>query len=204
MCVVAIRAATAGRRPAHAPGRRAGDLSRRIIASDQTMKPAAIAASPKRKSYDVVIIGGAVIGSASAWFLSANPDFDGTVLVVERDPTYQWTSTATTNSCIRKQFSNAINVRISQFASNSLTVFGSNSEGMRPFRTLPWTAMGTCFLAGNTHFCGGVAGKPGALQQACGVKHPHHDTGRDCRGLSLLLSGRYRARQPQHRQRGLF
>ena len=41
-----------------------------------------------KDQYDVVIVGGAVIGSAVAYYLAANPDFDGSVLVVERDPTY--------------------------------------------------------------------------------------------------------------------
>lgn len=71
--------------------------------------------SPTQNTYDVIIIGGAMIGSSIAWFLTANKDFDGTILVVERDPTYEWTSTVHTNSCIRQQFSNAINVQISQF-----------------------------------------------------------------------------------------
>ena len=44
--------------------------------------------------YDVVIVGGAVIGSAVAYFLAANPDFTGTVLVVEKDPTYARASTS--------------------------------------------------------------------------------------------------------------
>ena len=66
-------------------------------------------------SYDVVIVGGAVIGSAVAYFLMANPDFNGSVLVVERDPTYRFASTSLSASSIRTQFSNPINVRISQF-----------------------------------------------------------------------------------------
>ncbi len=71
--------------------------------------------SPKATSYDVVIVGGAMYGSSVAWFLADNPDFDGRILVVERDPTYEFTSTAHTNSCIRQQFSREINVRVSQF-----------------------------------------------------------------------------------------
>ncbi len=73
------------------------------------------AASPTKASYDVVIIGGAIMGSSTAWFLTENPDFNGSVLVVERDPSYAMCSTAHTNSCIRQQFSDPLNVRISQF-----------------------------------------------------------------------------------------
>lgn len=71
--------------------------------------------APKRASYDVVIVGGAMMGSSTAWFLADNPDFDGTVLVVERDPSYALAATSHTNSCIRQQFSTALNVKISQF-----------------------------------------------------------------------------------------
>ena len=32
--------------------------------------------NPQHKSYDVIIIGGAIMGSSTAWFLSKNKDFD--------------------------------------------------------------------------------------------------------------------------------
>ena len=41
-----------------------------------------------QRAYDVVIIGGGVIGSSVAYHLSANPAFTGRVAVVERDPAY--------------------------------------------------------------------------------------------------------------------
>ena len=74
--------------------------------------------SPEHKSYDVVIIGGAMMGSSTAWFLSDNPDFNGRVLVVEKDPTYEFCSTNHTNSCMRQQFSSSLNIQISQFAAD--------------------------------------------------------------------------------------
>lgn len=73
--------------------------------------------------YDVVIVGGAVIGSAVAYFLTANPDFNGSVLVVERDPTYRFASTSLSSSSIRVQFSNPVNVKISQFGSRFIRDF---------------------------------------------------------------------------------
>jgi glycine/D-amino acid oxidase-like deaminating enzyme len=66
-------------------------------------------------SYDVVIVGGAVIGSSVAYFLAANPDFNGSILVVERDPTYAKAATSLSAAAIRTQFSNPVNVKIGQF-----------------------------------------------------------------------------------------
>jgi len=60
----------------------------------------------------------AIMGASTAWFLTDNPDFDGSVLVVERDPSYENCSTTHTNSCMRQQFSTDLNVRISQFAAD--------------------------------------------------------------------------------------
>jgi len=74
--------------------------------------------TPQNTSYDVVIVGGAMMGASAAWFLSDDKDFDGKVLVVDRDLTYENTSTMHTNSCMRQQFSGALNVRISQFAAD--------------------------------------------------------------------------------------
>jgi len=74
--------------------------------------------TPSQKTYDIVIIGGAIMGASAAWFLSDNKDFDGSVLVVEKDLTYENSSTMHTNSCMRQQFSAELNVRISQFAAD--------------------------------------------------------------------------------------
>lgn len=65
------------------------------------------------RSFDVVIIGGGVVGSAIAYFLTANPDFAGTVAVVERDPTYAASSSSLSASSIRQQFATAPNIRMS-------------------------------------------------------------------------------------------
>ena len=82
------------------------------------MNTGGFAAAPQRDSYDVVIVGGAIMGSATAWFLTRNPDFNGSILVVERDPGYGSSSTAHTNSCMRQQFSTELNIHISQFAAD--------------------------------------------------------------------------------------
>jgi glycine/D-amino acid oxidase-like deaminating enzyme len=58
------------------------------------------------------------MGASTAWFLSDNADFNGSVLVIERDMSFASCSTGHTNSCIRQQFSAELNVRISQFAAD--------------------------------------------------------------------------------------
>ncbi len=84
---------------------------------------APITEAPSSDHYDVVIVGGAIIGSSIAWFLSQHYEFDGSVLVVERDMTYADSSTAHTNSCMRQQFSNPLNVKISQYAADYVRQF---------------------------------------------------------------------------------
>ena len=49
-----------------------------------------ITGTPKRPAYDVVIVGGAMMGSSTAWFLASNPDFDGRVLVGYRPVKPLW------------------------------------------------------------------------------------------------------------------
>ena len=87
------------------------------------------AGDPQHDTFDVVIVGGAMIGSSVAWFLSHNEDFDGRILVVERDPTYGQSSTAHTNSCMRQQFSSELNIRISQFAAEFVRNFRDHMGG---------------------------------------------------------------------------
>ena len=65
--------------------------------------------------YDVVIVGGAIIGSAVAYFLTAAEGFHGRVLVIEKDPSYQDCSTTRSLASIRQQFSTPVNIHLSQF-----------------------------------------------------------------------------------------
>lgn len=86
--------------------------------------------SPSRNSYDIVIVGGAVIGSSVAYWLSQKLGEGASVLVVERDSSYEFSSTALSTSAIRQQYSNPINVKISQFGVEFIRSF---SERMAPF-----------------------------------------------------------------------
>lgn len=63
---------------------------------------------------DVVIIGGAVMGSSAAyWLTRMAPGIKVTVL--EPDPTYARSATALSVASVRQQFSTAVNIKISRF-----------------------------------------------------------------------------------------
>jgi len=111
-----------------------------------------ITQEPSQASYDVVIVGGAMIGSSIAWFLTNNPDFDGSVLVVERDISYEKSSTAHTNSCMRQQFSNELNVRMSQFAADFVKNFRRWMGDDPEVPDLPFQTYGYMYLAADDGF----------------------------------------------------
>lgn len=69
----------------------------------------------KPERADVVIIGGAIVGASVATFLAARPDFDGRIVVIERDPTFRTSSTTLSAASIRLQFSTPLNIEISRF-----------------------------------------------------------------------------------------
>jgi glycine/D-amino acid oxidase-like deaminating enzyme len=64
------------------------------------------------ETYDVVIAGGAAMGSSTAYHLAADSGFKGRVLVVEKDFSYAKSATALSLSSVRQQFSQPINIRV--------------------------------------------------------------------------------------------
>lgn len=62
----------------------------------------------------VVVIGGGVMGAATACFLAR--DHGVPVTVIERDPTYARASSALSASSIRQQFSTPVNIALSQWS----------------------------------------------------------------------------------------
>ena len=86
------------------------------------------------ETFDVVIVGGAAVGSAAAYFLAANPDFHGSILVLEQDFSYQKCATTLSAASIRHQFSTPGNIRMSQFGTDFIRSIGTTLavEGEAP------------------------------------------------------------------------
>jgi glycine/D-amino acid oxidase-like deaminating enzyme len=73
-------------------------------------------------SYDVIVTGGGIMGSAAAYYLSRMaPELK--VAVVERDPSYARASTTLSMSNVRIQFSLKENILISRYAFQVLDAF---------------------------------------------------------------------------------
>ena len=84
-------------------------------------------------SADVVIVGGGIVGSAVAYFLSSDGAFQGRrVVLIERDPSYAQASTSRSAGGLRQQFSTPENIAMSQFTLSLIrqleTVFGAGAD----------------------------------------------------------------------------
>lgn len=122
-----------------------------------------------KPAYDVVIVGGAVIGSAVAYDLMANPDFTGSVLVVERGPTYARAATSLSSSSIRMQFANPSNVKISRYGGEVIKGFGERMQVEAEGRPdLNVRRGGYLFLAGTAEQEPTLR-ENHAVQRACGA-----------------------------------
>jgi sarcosine oxidase len=113
---------------------------------------------------DVVIVGGGIVGSAVAYFLTADAGFRGTLAIVERDPGYREASTARSAGGLRQQFSTPENIAMSQFTLATIrslkSLFGADAD-------VAFREQGYLILAG----AGGAAALAGnvALQRSLGA-----------------------------------
>ena len=92
----------------------------------------------------VVIVGGAIIGSFCAWFLRRH-GYSGPITVVEKDPSYRYSSTALSAASIRTQFGTAINIQMSLF---SASFFRAVTSHLGSDADIGFTENGYLILAG--------------------------------------------------------
>lgn len=74
---------------------------------------------PPQTREKVAIVGGAIVGSSIAWFLR-EMGFAGEITVIERDPSYRYSSTALSAASIRTQFACPVNIRMGLFGATFL------------------------------------------------------------------------------------
>lgn len=67
-------------------------------------------------TFDVAVVGGGVVGSSIAYFLSQNSAFNGRIVVIERDQTYAASSSSLSASAIRQQFATLPNIQMSKWS----------------------------------------------------------------------------------------
>ena len=129
--------------------------------------------TPKATNYDVVIVGGAMLGSSVAWFTATNPDFHGSILVVEKTQHMNYIHGSHSNSsCMRQQFSNEVNIRVSQFAADFVKNFRKYMGGDEGVPNPVLQSYGYMYLADNDEFAATL--KEGQEIQAklgAGTKH---------------------------------
>ena len=96
---------------------------------------------------DILIVGGGVVGSSTAYFLTAHPGFRGRVVVVEKDPTYGEAATARSAGGVRQQFSTPENIRMSQFGASFVKNVAEHLSLPGEKAQLPFVEQGYLFLA---------------------------------------------------------
>lgn len=93
--------------------------------------------------YDVVIVGGAIVGSSLAWFLREE-GFSGRIALIERDPSFAHSATTLSCASIRQQFSVPENIRLSRF---TLSLFRRLGEEFGPGADIGFREKGYLILA---------------------------------------------------------
>jgi len=99
-------------------------------------------------TWDVLIVGGGVVGQSIAYFLAAQPESAGMkIAVVERDPGYSTSSTALSVGGLRQQFSTPENISLSLFSAGFVKNVGEHLAVGGEVPDLGWVEGGYLFLA---------------------------------------------------------
>ncbi|MGW8264955.1 MAG: NAD(P)/FAD-dependent oxidoreductase [Longimicrobiales bacterium] len=121
------------------------------------------------RDYDVLVVGGGVVGSSAAYFLSIRAEAQALRIgVVEPDPTYARSSTALSVGGVRQQFSTPENILLSRFTAEFLSsaTVALAVDGQGP--DLGFVQAGYLFLA--TPAGMGILEKNHARQTALGAE----------------------------------
>jgi glycine/D-amino acid oxidase-like deaminating enzyme len=92
-----------------------------------------------------LIIGGGIVGSCTAYFLAGHSE----VVVLEKDPTYQYASTTLSAASFRTQYSQPLNVRMSLFGATFLEAMAERIGLVRRAYLVLATADGEATLRAN-------------------------------------------------------
>lgn len=109
-----------------------------------------------KNTYDVIMVGGGVMGCATAYYLlKIDPQIR--VVIIEKDPTYEFNSSVLSDANIRLQFNIKENIQISQYGLEMLAAFADEMEvdGVKP---------DVCFRQQGNLFTADEAGKEGTLR----------------------------------------
>lgn len=109
-------------------------------------KPRTTGAYEMQSGYDVIVIGGAVMGSSVAFWLTRLAEHPLRILVVEKDRSYARSSTALSVASIRQQFTNPVNVEISRFGADFIRNFQENMGLECEIKSLGFRENGYLFL----------------------------------------------------------
>jgi glycine/D-amino acid oxidase-like deaminating enzyme len=104
-----------------------------------------------QNNYDVIIVGGGIMGSSTAYYLTKSDD-KLKVAVVERDPTYTQASTTLSMANVRIQFSLKENIQISQYAFNVLENFEEEMAVNEERPNISYRREGNLFLVNETGY----------------------------------------------------
>jgi glycine/D-amino acid oxidase-like deaminating enzyme len=118
-------------------------------------------------TYDVVVVGGAVMGCSVAYRLTRmQPGIS--VLVAEQDPTFARSSTALSVASIRQQFTTRVNVEISRFGIGFIRTFQQSLGVDVGIASLGLKENGYLFLTSTAAGAATLA-EAVAMQRSCGA-----------------------------------
>ena len=117
------------------------------------------------QTYDIIIVGGGVMGSAIAtYLLKSNPQLH--ILVVEKDPTYTYSSTVLSDGNIRVQFNIKENILMSLYGLEVLATFAEEMTTPAYTPNINFRQQGNLYIVDSE---GEAFAKQGiALQQSLG------------------------------------